>query len=135
MGATCNYEYARSTLNGEPDSCPDSEEIQSMEVLGKRLECSALCNWLWRGGRVGSDCSKHKKGAPELLDQRITLLLAVLAAICAFAQTCVAPQKRAVGFVKAYRHLEKAIAKYRYDSNPNRSDLGKAESEGLDLLE
>jgi sugar phosphate permease len=68
-------------------------------------------------------------------DQHITLLLAVLAAIFAFAQTSVAPQKKAISFVKAYRHLEKAIAKYRYDEAAKESDLGRAESEGIDLLE
>ena len=70
-----------------------------------------------------------------LVDQRIALTLAVCAAIFAFVQTAVAPQKKAGSFVKAYRHLEKAMAKYKYDPSVNDSDLGKAETEGIDLLE
>lgn len=105
-----------------------------MEMLGRRLGRGALCLRLWRGGCVGADCRKYKK-APDLLDQRITLLLAVLAAFCAFVQTSFAPQRRANGFVKAYRHLEKAIAKYRYDPDIKAFDLGEAESQGIDLLD
>jgi hypothetical protein len=75
------------------------------------------------------------KLSPQIIDQRITLSLALAAAFFAFIETSIGPQKRATSFIKAYRHLEKAIAKYRYDPGAKDTDLGIAESEGIDLLE
>jgi hypothetical protein len=57
------------------------------------------------------------------------------AAIGAFLLTTLNPQKTAKGFVNAYRHLEKAICRFRFDASLSEIDLGKADAEGVDLLD
>jgi sugar phosphate permease len=63
------------------------------------------------------------------------LWIAIAAAICAFVLTTLSPQKTAKGFINAYRHLEKAMACYRLDPAVDVTSLGKAEAEGVDLLD
>jgi hypothetical protein len=61
--------------------------------------------------------------------------VAVAAAIASFVLTTLNPQKTAKGFVNAYRHLEKAIARFRFDPSAAEIDLGRAEAEAIDLLD
>jgi hypothetical protein len=63
------------------------------------------------------------------------IVVASAAAIAAFLLTTLNPQKTAKGFVNAYRHLEKAISRFRFDPSLSETDLGKAEAEGVDLLD
>jgi len=64
-----------------------------------------------------------------------TVSVATAAAIASFLLTTLNPQKTGKGFVNAYRHLEKAIARFRFDLSATEGDLGKAEAEGIDLLD
>ena len=61
--------------------------------------------------------------------------VASAAAIASFLLTTLNPHKTAKGFVNAYRHLEKAISRFRYDPSVSEIDLGKADAEGVDLLD
>ena len=61
--------------------------------------------------------------------------VASAAAIAAFLLTTLNPQKTAKGFVNAYRHLEKAVSRFRFDPSVTEMDLGKADAEGIDLLD
>ena len=61
--------------------------------------------------------------------------VASAAAIASFLLTTLNPQKTAKGFVNAYRHLEKAISRFQFDPAVTEVDLGKADAEGIDLLD
>jgi hypothetical protein len=62
-----------------------------------------------------------------------TIWFAIGAAVASLMMATLNPQKTAKGFVNAYRHLEKAIARFRFDSSVPVADLGKAEADGIDL--
>jgi len=63
------------------------------------------------------------------------IVVASAAAIAAFLLTTLNPQKTAKGFVNAYRHLEKAVSRFHFDPSVTEVDLGKADAEGIDLLD
>jgi hypothetical protein len=74
------------------------------------------------------------KANPQFLSGNEILIAAVAAAVCSFVLTTLNPQKTAGRFIAAYRHLEKAISRYCSIPVPDLVDLGKAEQEGIDML-
>ena len=77
----------------------------------------------------------NTKSNPPFLVGSKAVAVASAAAIASFVLTTLNPQKTAKGFVNAYRHLEKAIARFHFDPSVTEADLGKAEAEGIDLLD
>jgi len=71
---------------------------------------------------------------PLFLTDTQILWTAVAAAVCSFILTTLNPQKAARAFVNAYRHLEKAISRHRFNPAPDLRDLSEAEREGIDML-
>ena len=82
---------------------------------------------------LSATMAANAKAKPQFLSENQTLWCAVATAVCSFVLT-LNPQKTAGGFVAAYRHLEKAIIRYRNSQTPNLDDLSQAEREGVDKL-
>ena len=70
----------------------------------------------------------------KFLSDDQTLWVPLAAAVAALATTVLSPKQFNLGFETAARKLEAAIARYRTDPTLGLAVLGKAEAEGVEII-
>ena len=125
-----------STLASTPrDPRPIPEAIEQKYKAWKRW--ASVWNWVHLvvgGCSVALSTIVAANTKADFLKSN-AVVVASAAAIASFVLTTLNPQKTSKGFVNAYRHLEKAISRFRFDTTVTEVDLGKADAEGIDLLD
>src|SRR5262245_30631488 len=104
--------------------------------------------WIWRNSAMGWKAAHYMAGflsailatvvaintKSSFLHSTTALMAASVSAGLSFLVTTMGAQERDAGLERAAWELEKAMAIYTIDSSVDRSELGKAESRGVDIL-
>ncbi|MGH6916854.1 MAG: hypothetical protein ACREJ0_04025 [Geminicoccaceae bacterium] len=91
-------------------------------------------NFIVGGSAAGLSALIAANVESQFLGPTLTVALATLAAVLAFAQTALQPSAQAAGCEIAARELEKAIARYMADPTKDDVFLADAVERGIDLL-